>query len=79
MIDNRITLARLAGRKARVLTSIHVRGGTIPVGAIVTITGKHDGWAVESAPCDHCGIVIRARNVPGFKLELATPIDQVEA
>jgi hypothetical protein len=65
-----MTAAELKGRRARVVDVIRNGYAELPVGAVVTVTGKLSGLAIASEKCQSCGVRVFVSKVDPGKLEL---------
>ncbi len=74
MISNRQykrwTEREVKGKRARMEQDSFTAQFKIPKGTIVKITHKYKGYSVESEPCDHCGVSIRANRVEPYMLTM---------
>lgn len=67
---NKWTERDVKGKKARMDQDVYTGTFKIPKGMIVTITRKQRGYGVQSEPCEHCGVSIRARHVDPWILTM---------
>ncbi len=66
----RWTEKMVKGKRARIEQDCYTGTVKIPKGMIVTITHKHRGYSVQSEPCDHCGVSVRASRVEPYMLTM---------
>lgn len=58
------------GKRVRSIVPIATGMMEMPAGSLFEITGKYSGFSVQSDPCAHCGVALKARRVPHWMLEV---------
>lgn len=67
---NRWTEREVKGKRARLDDDCYTGQFKLPKGMVVTITHKHRGYSVQSVPCWHCGVSVRATRVEPYHLTM---------
>ncbi len=64
------TEREVKGKRARIEQDCYTGQFKIPKGMIVKITHKYSGYSVQSEPCEHCGVSVRANRVEPYMLTM---------
>ena len=67
---HRMTLEQLKGQRVKTLRTMTTGVAVVPVGTVCTITGKFNGFELESVPCQTCGVKVRITRVSPRDVDL---------
>lgn len=57
-------------RRYRLLHDLATESGFLPKGSEVRVTGKRNGFSIESLPCSHCGVKLAMQYISHVSLEV---------
>ena len=64
------TYHRMTGQRVKTLRTMTTGVAVVPVGTVCTITGKFNGFELESVPCQTCGVKVLITRVSPRDVDL---------